>query len=929
MNFSIGQRWLSHAEPQLGLGVVVSVEGRRITISFPAVSEERIYALNNSPLTRIVYNCGELVRLEDGREFTINDVNEMNGIMIYTGVDAQGNELTFSELQLSAHIQLTGPLQRLLTSPADNNSLFELRYETLQHLECMQESPVAGLIGARTNLLPHQIYIAAQVAKRYAPRVLLADEVGLGKTIEAGLILHHQLHSGLAKRILIVLPSSLQHQWLVEMLRRFNLRFSLFDEARFNALAFSEPGNPFESEQIILCSIDWLTNSEAAYRCAIAAPWDLLIVDEAHHLQWSPEKASDEYRCVEQLANLSAGLILLTATPEQAGVESHFARLRLIDPSRFYDIEAFKAEVANYQSLNQLVQKLQQEDAIDASLIDDFARFVDDQSIRAVKDKSELIQRLLDHYGTGRAVFRNTRAAVGGFPERHIHPVALPLPEIYSGLSSSLYPEYDYGENDWLTSDPRVEWLEQLLKEIRPAKALIICANATTALSLESHLQLRVGIRSAAFHEGMTLLERDRAAAWFADSESGARVLVCSEIGSEGRNFQFAQHLVLFDLPLNPDLLEQRIGRLDRIGQGPRIDIHIPYLEHTAQQVLFRWYHEGVDVFRRSFSAGYAIFEMFSERLNKYLQDCDATIDSFISDTKEHVNQTRIALSKGRDALLELNSCNVEQAEHFIDAIVESERSEELQKYMERLWDNFGVDHEFHSERAVVVRPSEQMLVSHFPELNEEGFTATFDRQTALQRDDMEFLTWEHPIVSGAMEMVLGAEYGNAAIASISIKGLPPGTLLLEAIYSVHCAAPKHLQVQRFLSNKPLRFVLDRNGKDLGKILPHEKLNKQCKSVPRTSHPAIIAQVRSEIIAMYDFAEKLAQEELPALIINAEQKLTKTLTLEIERLENLRRVNPMIREEEINFFTHQLEHGKTAISQANIQLQGLRLIIST
>lgn len=108
------------------------------------------------------------------------------------------------------------------------------------------------------------------------------------------------------------------------------------------------------------------------------------------------------------------------------------------------------------------------------------------------------------------------------------------------------------------------------------AKVLVICAKATTALQLEQVLREREGIRAAVFHEGMSIIERDRAAARFAEEDTGAQVLLCSEIGSEGRNFQFASNLVMFDLPFNPDLLEQRIGRLDRIG-GRMISDPRPY----------------------------------------------------------------------------------------------------------------------------------------------------------------------------------------------------------------------------------------------------------------------------------------------------------------------------------------------------------------
>ena len=118
------------------------------------------------------------------------------------------------------------------------------------------------------------------------------------------------------------------------------------------------------------------------------------------------------------------------------------------------------------------------------------------------------------------------------------------------------------------------------------------------------------------FYEGLSIIERDRAAAYFADETGGAQTLVCSEIGSEGRNFQFAHHLILFDLPLNPDLLEQRIGRLDRIGQHHDVEIHVPYLEGSAQETLLDWYDRGLDLFRDSCSAGYMIFQNFQQRLD-------------------------------------------------------------------------------------------------------------------------------------------------------------------------------------------------------------------------------------------------------------------------------------------------------------------------
>ncbi|MFT3928911.1 MAG: RNA polymerase-associated protein RapA [Spongiibacteraceae bacterium] len=945
MNFVVGQRWLSHADPQLGLGIITAVEIRRISVLFPAVGEERTYSLDNAPLSRIAFRIGDSIGVRDELELTVTAVDEVRGLLMYTGIDADGNEHRVAELQLNALVQLHSPQQRLSSGQCDSNTLFALRVETLEHLQRLQQSNSTGLIGARTNLLPHQVYIAQRVAQRFAPRVLLADEVGLGKTIEAGMIAHQQLLSGRAQRVLLLLPTNLQHQWLVEMLRRFNLRFSLFDAERYAASLESGDSNPFESEQLVLCAIDWLAHAPEALQHALAANWDLTIVDEAHHLHCDfadegTQQSSIEYRCVEQLAARSAGLILLTATPEQAGIESHFARLRLLDPARFHDLAQFKAETARYPALNAIVQQLLTNPDAAAQLAPQLRDFLNTDKNGSEIDfsqcsSSELIQQLLDRHGTGRVLFRNTRAAVQGFPERRLHVHALPSPEIYNELHDQLYPETQITETraaeaQWLKHDPRVQWLEQLLKALRPEKVLVICANAHTAIALEQHLHLRAGIRSAAFHEGLTLIERDRAAAWFAETDLGAQTLVCSEIGSEGRNFQFAQHLVLFDLPSNPDLLEQRIGRLDRIGQGAYIDIHVPYLQDTAQHVLFRWYHEGLDAFQRTCAVGFALYEKYEQALLAQLQAIDAEqLEQLLQATARDAEALHTALEEGRDALLELNSCNKTEAQRMIDAVIANENSETLHGYLERIWDNFGVDHETHSEHAVVVRPSEQMLVSHFPELSEEGFTATCERALALSRDDMEFLSWEHPHTRGAMEMIVGGEYGNAAIASITVKGLPPGTLLLEAVYSPHCPAPRALQVERFLPATPLRFIVDRNGKNLSAVLPHAKLNALCSNVPRTAAPAIIARVRTDIAVMQEHAAKLASVELPQLLNSACAAMTQALTAESERLQALQAVNPAIRNDEIEFFRTQLKDGLQAMAQATLQLQALRLIVTT
>ena len=349
MNIVIGQRWVSHTESNLGLGIITEVSGRIITVSFPAIAETRNYATDNAPLSRIRYAVGDTVSNLDDEEFKILEVLEDKGLIGYLCTNEQDEEVLLPELDLNCFVQLSTPRQRLLSGQFGGNSEYRLRFETFHHLNRLESSTVSGLQGARAELLPHQIYISNEVAKRHAPRVLLADEVGLGKTIEAGLILHQQIHRGQAERILILVPESLLHQWLVEMLRRFNLPFSLFDEERLLALseanydldfedlsetAESEANdeNPFETEQWILASLNLMSSNQNYQQQILDSHWDLVIVDEAHHLQWSEQQSSIEYSFVEKLALKCDGLLLLTATPEQVGIASHFARLRLLDP---------------------------------------------------------------------------------------------------------------------------------------------------------------------------------------------------------------------------------------------------------------------------------------------------------------------------------------------------------------------------------------------------------------------------------------------------------------------------------------------------------------------------------------------------------------------------------------------------------------------
>ena len=936
MEFFVGQRWISHSETQLGLGIVTEVASRRVKILYPAVNENRIYAVDTAPLSRIRYNLGDTVVDSEEQSILVSEIKESGDLFTYCGKTATNEYKEIHELDLSCFVQFTTPQQRLFSGQLDKNKNFTLRIETLQHLHRLQQSPVKGLLGSRTDLLAHQIYIASNVANRHAPRILLADEVGLGKTIEAGMILHHQLHTGLASRVLILVPDSLIHQWLVEMLRRFNLSFSIFDQPRIDALLDEGHPNPFESEQKILCPLSLVSQESEAQQHVLSTSWDIVVVDEAHHLNWNEQQASPEYQCVEQLALQCESLLLLTATPEQAGLDSHFARLRLLDPARFHSLEAFQKEQSGHAHLNTLIQQILENEQLTQSQQTQLEQYLGES---CSDDPSSNIDMLLDRHGTGRVLFRNSRAAVQGFPYRVANPYPLDVSKNYNVEKNQIYPENTFDNESWLEQDPRVSWLVEKLKALKPNKVLVICHHARTAIQLDNYLNLRMGIRSTSFYEDLSIIERDRAAAYFAegsnpdelDSGDGAQVLICSEIGSEGRNFQFSHHLVLFDLPLNPDLLEQRIGRLDRIGQKHDIQIHIPYIKNTAQEVLFRWIHEGIQLFTQSCSAGYEIYNHFSARLNQLIESAGSinsdALDALIKDTISFTTETMQSLHEGRDRLLELNSCNKPQAQQLIDEIEKEDRHELLSDYMEKVFDQYGVDTEFHSEHSYILRPGDHMH-GHFPGLREEGNTITFSREKALRREDMEFLSWEHPMVDESMQMIQNSEFGNTALAVINLESLPKGTLFVETWHAINIIADKSLQLERYLPMHPTRFLIDSSKKNFSQLLPFDKLNPLCSSIPKKTALAIAEKTRAITQEILSITQQLAEDKIIEIKTTAKQNMLNDLSCELDRLQALQKVNSNIRDEELEYLRNRIQLSEQQIDRARFQLQGIRLIIN-
>ena len=894
-----GQRWISEAEPELGLGVVVSVKDRQLTVSFPAGDTVRCYAAEAAPLRRVRFREGDQVTDRDGRHLTVERVTEIDACLTYHG---QGDAM--SESDLGDRIGFNTPRDRLMLGRPDPSQLFDLRCRTLFQRSRCRRSPVLGFSGGRIDLIPHQFHIAAEVAGRRAPRVLLSDETGLGKTIEACLILHRLVVTGRVGRVLILVPESLVHQWFVELLRRFNLIFRICDAALCRSLEGASPqANPFEEDQFILSSIAFASDTLHRAEQAAAAPWDLVIVDEAHHIR----ATSPAYDLVAALAERAPGLLLLTATPEQLGQASHFARLRLLDPNRYRNLETFAQETENYHRIAHLAGKILDGRPLTAADRKRLPLSLDDPDNTNLADpalRDRIIEDLIDRHGVGRVVFRNTRRTVTGFAGRRAHLIPLPCKneQVLAALAAAFAAETAGrnvpGVTDF-SADPRVDWLADFLRSRGKEKILLICRSVQKAAAVHGALAQRIRVRAALFHENLSLVHRDRNAAWFSEPD-GARILICSEIGSEGRNFQFARHLVLFDLPLDPEQLEQRIGRLDRIGRQTPVHIHVPYLQGSVQEVLARWFHQGLNAFETVLPGGRQILDKFGGQVQTLALGTPGpgqNLTELIHESAAFQKTLEKRLKKGRDRLLELGSYRPERAGRIVGQVAAADQDPTLAQFMGEIFSHFGIEAEAISTTVIRLRPGLN-FDDTFPGFRTEEMAVTFDRATALVREDLTFLTWDHPMVTEAMALLLESERGNCAVAWWPEDDAPG--LLLEAVYVLECVAPPALHADRFLPPTAIRMVINHRLEDCTDRCPTDLFAHALRNATPSLFRPVRDLLRDLVPRQLEKSRQWAEARVTGRVMEARRAMNNRLEREIQRLRALAQTNPDVRPEEIS-----------------------------
>jgi ATP-dependent helicase HepA len=870
----LGQKVRYLPQPEWGVGHLLRLEDNdtKALVLFPAREGGPILVANRQgALKAVALIPGDAVVTSAGKTGRVAE--EVEGARDLRRYALKLDDGTLDELPES-ELRALPPRPDLLSTLKDGRvgdaTNFLLRRSALQLDDERRCDAMGALLASRVMVKPHQVGVVQRVLSARRPRFVLADEVGLGKTIEAGMVFSALRLAGLARRVLVVAPSHLTVQWLVELFHKFNHLFTLLDAERYEQSLEEQPGvSPWARFDLVITSLEQLQRNEQARAEAgdSAAFWDLVIIDEAHHL-----KADKAYAAASALAKNCWGLLLLTATPMQLDPAEYHALLSLIDASTAPGVKEFEARLERQEELAEAVRGLLEGKAPAAAVKKLKARFGADELLATLEEPDELLSHLAQTYSLSDRLVRNRRAVVGGFSERrlHRHLVTVSAEEqkaradaiaalkedgtLKGAALAGLLRRLESSPAAFLKAaagvqalsrlklqlparDAKFKAFAQLLKDIwtkEPgAKVLVFTEAHATLESLKARL-VEENVESLAYHGELPLVERDRQVARFRDPE-GPKVLLCTEVGGEGRNFQFAHHLVHYDLPWSPATVEQRIGRLDRIGQSHPVEIHVFDSQGSLASDVLAVLADAVGVFGETVGGLDAVLEEVEPRLIELALEPPEARRAWVKQLKEKVTAARAQVMKAYDPLLDLRSFDKEAVAALVERAhqrsgMEQDEEDSLEDGLwavardldERLEETvtelalrvgLGVDTDqsvdafqcaFHFGHALKVEALPGLDISQ-----ERTVLGTFWRDTAVEQEEIEYFATGHPIVEALFGFMRDGPYGRNGARFLEVRG-PLKARGVELLFHLTPPEPADTTVGARVPSRQLSRFLDR-----------------------------------------------------------------------------------------------------------------------
>jgi superfamily II DNA or RNA helicase len=725
-------------------------------------------------------------------------------------------------------------------------------------LDALEDNLLLAPIQSSVVPLPHQLYALNRAVSRDRIRYLLADEVGLGKTIEAGLVLRELKLRGRVKRILVVAPKGLVRQWQAEMRLHFGEKFQFIEQSELVAFRQWRSGGVGEEENLwrmhdqVICSLDsvkpmesrrgWSleqlnTYNRERFEDLISASWDLVIIDEAHRMGGSTEQVA-RYKLGAALAEASPYLLLLSATPHQGKTDQFMRLMQLLDREAFPDESSvsrdrvrpfvirtekrlsinaegqplFKPRVTRLQAVAWQARHGPQQRLYEA--VTDYVRHGYNQAMAAKQRHIGFLMILMQRLVT------SSTAAIRTTLERRqvLLDTAQPQANLFENASQDEWADLDgqsqvdlaMQSSGWELEKSEVEMLLELARETEAAgtdakaealleliyklqqeegdpafKVLIFTEFVPTQAMLTDFLSSR-GFSVATLNGSMDLEARTRAQQVFSKD---VRVLISTDAGGEGLNLQFCHVIVNFDMPWNPMRIEQRIGRVDRIGQHHVVRAINFVLEDTVEHRVRQVLEAKLEIIAQEFGVDKAadvmdsveadpIFdELFLHGLQNpdaIEQECDAVVSQL---------RSTLAESKQNSDLL--------TTEHDLDA----DDARKWRDHPAQFWLERAITNGLAARGGSATKAGSAWRVNWAD--GSESAQACFDARTADENPEFQWITMEDPrarsIISELPRFVPGQP-----LPVIRVTGLPDSVRGIWSLWEIGLAA-EGLSRKRFL----------------------------------------------------------------------------------------------------------------------------------
>lgn len=954
MSFVVGQKVRYLPQPEWGVGHVVALEpeGTRAQVLFPGREgdEPVTVSLKGGALIASPMQSGDTFRTLKGRRGVVTGEEPgARGLRRFVVRFDDGEEDELPESELHALAPRPDMLSLMREGQVGDARAFLLRKQALVLDDERRCDALGALLASRVMVKPHQVGVVQRVLAARRPRFILADEVGLGKTIEAGMVYSALRLSGLARRVLVVAPSHLSVQWLVELFHKFNQLFTLMDGERHESSLKEQPEvNPWRRFDAVITSLELLSRSAEMRQGAAEAGWDLVIIDEAHHL-----KGEKAFLAAEALAAKTWGLLLLTATPMQLDPGEYRGLLTLIDADTAPTEAQLLERLARQEELSGAVRALLEGKNTKAAVAALAKRFPEDQRLAEEQDPEALLGYLSETYSLSDALVRNRRAVVGGFSSRRLHrhrveltekelqarEVALdaarksglkgaPLANLLRRLESSPAAFLDAARSlenvPALTGrDAKFNAFLEVLREVwtqEPGAKVLVFTEARATLEWIRDELRKENLEALGYHGDLPMVERDRQVARFRDPE-GPKILICTEVGGEGRNFQFAHHLVHYDLPWSPSTVEQRIGRLDRIGQTRTVELHVFELPGTLSHDVLTLLDDAVGVFGETVGGLDAVLEEVEPNLSRLALLSVEERAAYRETLAARVSEARAQVKRAYDPLLDLRSFDRPQVQALVTRAQERMGidDEEEASLEEGLW-ALSRDLDERLEEAVTelakrvgigVDTDEQVeafqcaltfghalnveALPGFNILEDKTLLGSFWRDTAVEQEEIEYFATGHPVVEALFGFLKDGPYGRSGFRFLEKRGLPP-TRGIEFLFHAHPPEPADTspgarvpsrQLSRFVDRLliPIAVVEGPGGKPTVDARVQRPLEAEGQALKgdevRAAFPTLAAFIDPAVAE----ATRAARRELERRAEEARERIEAERELTLQRLE--------------------------------------------